>query len=95
MPPELRKIEEENSLPLFFLDRISAAPKKLTKRSSIIIFVPVCAIELCRVVTNGEGRKGNRRRSRVYILVEEKERERELYRGLMYDGDKEESVAGF
>ena len=91
MPPELRKIEEENFLPFLFL----GLPFVASSSSSIIIFVPVCAIELCRVVTNGEGKKGNRRRSRVYILVEEKERERELYRGLMYDGDKEESVAGF
>lgn len=71
-----RRSRKRTSLLFIFLDRISAAPKKLTKRSSIIIFVPVCAIELCRVVTNGEGRKGNRRRSRVYILVEEKQRER-------------------
>lgn len=73
MDEELRKIDRKGrkNLAAPGLDRVSAAPKKLTKRSSIIIFVPVCGLNYV-AWSRTKGRGGNRRGSRVCIFVEKR-----------------------
>lgn len=80
---EFRKVGRATPLP-----RVWPAPKKLTKRSSIIIFVPVRGIEYA--ARSRREKREWKEIAGVYLGRGEAGEGTASIWGLMYDGDKEE-----